>query len=291
MKIKKSVGAIIFDVCNTLFMILMMAVMLYPFLFIISASISNPDLVARGQVLLLPKEITFEAYRRVLRDPDIWTGYANTIKYTLLQTVLTLVFTATTAYPLSKKRLLGRRTILMLIGFTMLFSGGLIPKFLVVQQLGMVNTTWAIVIPTLISTWYLFIMRTFFEGFPQDMEEAATIDGCGALAVLFRIVLPLSMPVFVTVGLYTAVGQWNSFFDALIYLNEKARYPLQIFLRNIVIANSAAAQAEVIDGSEMLILDTVKYSTIMVATLPILCVYPFLQKYFVQGTMIGGIKG
>ncbi len=289
MKIRESWGSRSFDIFNVLFMLAMMAVMLYPFVYVASASISNAALVARGDVLLFPKGITFDAYKLVTADPMIWVSYWNTIKYTVLQTLFTVVFTSMLAYPLAKKRLLGRRKLLMLIGFTMLFSGGLIPTFLVVKSLGMLNTTWAMIIPTLINTWYLFIMRTFFEGLPEELEDAATIDGCGSLAILFRIVLPLSLPVIATIGLFTAVGQWNAFFDALIYLNDKSMYPLQILLRNIIIANSAAAQTA--SSDEVFIMETVKYATIMFATLPILCVYPFIQKYFVQGSMIGGVKG
>jgi putative aldouronate transport system permease protein len=170
--------------------------------------------------------------------------------------------------------------------FTLLFSGGMIPTFLVVQKLGILNSIWAIVLPSLISTWYLFIMRTFFEALPEELEDAATIDGCSSLQVLLRIVLPLSMPVLATIGLFTAVNQWNAFFDALIYLNERSMYPLQIMLRNILVAGSTI-QAE----GDLSLLQTMKYAIIIIATLPILCVYPFIQKYFVQGTMIGGIKG
>ncbi|MBD2846563.1 carbohydrate ABC transporter permease [Paenibacillus sp. IB182496] len=202
-----------------------------------------------------------------------------------------VLVTSLLAYPLSKQRIIGRRFFLMLIAFTLIFNGGLIPTFLVVQQTGLINTTWAMVIPTLVTTFYFFIMKTFFEGLPEELEDAAKIDGSNYLGILLRIVLPLSMPVMATIGLFIAVGQWNSFFDALIYLNDRDMFPLQIHLRNIVIANSAAAQTEVRDGEEMIIMETVKYATIMFATLPILFTYPFIQKYFVQGAMIGSVKG
>ncbi|RTE10872.1 carbohydrate ABC transporter permease [Paenibacillus whitsoniae] len=291
MRMKTSFGSKLFDAGNLLFMIALMLLMIYPLLYVFSASISNPSLVVKGEVLLFPKQITKEAYMLVAKDSYIWISYYNTIKYTVLQTVFTLVFTAMLAYPLAKKRLLGRRTIMLLIAFTMLFSGGLIPTFLVVKQLGLLNTTWALILPSLISTWYLFLMRTFFEGIPEELEDAATIDGCSALGVLFRVVLPLSAPIMATVALFTAVGQWNSFFEALIYLSDKQMYPLQIHLRNIVIASSAASQVSGSQDGDVYILETVKYSTIIFATAPILVVYPFIQKYFVQGSMIGGIKG
>ncbi|MBD2844090.1 carbohydrate ABC transporter permease [Paenibacillus sp. IB182496] len=285
---KVSLSSRVFDTVNVLLMLALTAVTLYPIVYVAVASISNPGLVASGEVNLVPRGLTWIAYERVLELPQLWTSYWNTIRYTAVQTGLTLLITAMMAYPLAKHWLPGRRLILLLAAFTLLFNGGLIPTFLVVQQLGMINTIWAIVLPTLVNTWYLFVMRTFFEALPADLEDAATIDGCGSLGVLLRIVLPLSMPVMMTVGLFTAVQQWNSFFDALIFLNERAMYPLQILLRGIVIKD-AASDTYVADSGTFLV--TIKYAVIMVATLPILCVYPFIQKYFVQGSMIGGIKG
>ncbi|WP_068775726.1 carbohydrate ABC transporter permease [Paenibacillus sp. FJAT-26967] len=286
MKIKESLGSRMFDICNNIFMVLLILVMVYPMVYVFSASISNNALVASGEVLLWPKEITLIAYNNLIYNPDLWMSYWNTIRYTFVHVVLTLIVTAAMAYPLSKKWLPGRRFILLMAAFTLLFSGGMIPTFLVVQKLGMLDTIWAIVLPTLISTWYLFIMRTFFEALPEELEDAATIDGCGSFQVLLRIVLPLSMPVLVTIGLFTAVNQWNAFFDALIYLNDRDLYPLQIMLRNILIAGTNV-QGE----GDLSHLETLKYAMIIIATLPILCVYPFIQKYFIQGTMIGGIKG
>ncbi|MBG9794575.1 sugar ABC transporter permease [Paenibacillus dendritiformis] len=286
MKIKASLGSRIFDAINIMLMVLLVIIMMYPMVYVFSASISDNALVASGEVLLFPKRVTLVAYERLIANPDLWISYWNTIRYTVVQVALTLIVTAAMAYPLSKKWLPGRRTILLLAAFTLLFSGGMIPTFLVVQKLGLLDTIWAIVLPSLISTWYLFIMRTFFEALPEELEDAATIDGCNSLQVLLRIVLPLSMPVMVTIGLFTAVNQWNAFFDALIYLNDRSMYPLQIMLRNILIAGTNV-QGE----GDMNHLETLKYAMIIIATLPILCVYPFIQKYFVQGSMIGGIKG
>jgi putative aldouronate transport system permease protein len=276
----------LFDTFNYVFMIVLIIVMVFPLVYVFSASISDNALVSSGSVLLLPKGITLIAYKQLLANPDLWVSYWNTIRYTLVHVVLTLIATSAMAYPLAKKWLPGRRIILIMAAFTLLFSGGMIPTFLVVQKLGILNSIWAIVLPSLISTWYLFIMRTFFEALPEELEDAATIDGCSSLQVLLRIVLPLSMPVLATIGLFTAVNQWNAFFDALIYLNERSMYPLQIMLRNILVAGSTI-QAE----GDLSLLQTMKYAIIIIATLPILCVYPFIQKYFVQGTMIGGIKG
>jgi len=285
-KIKASLGSRIFDAINILLMILLVIMMMYPMVYVFSASISDNALVASGEVLLFPKQVTLVAYEQLVTNPDLWISYWNTIRYTVLQVALTLIVTAAMAYPLSKKWLPGRRMILLMAAFTLLFSGGMIPTFLVVQKLGLLDTIWAIVLPSLVSTWYLFIMRTFFEALPEELEDAATMDGCNSLQVLLRIVLPLSMPVMVTIGLFTAVNQWNAFFDALIYLNDRSMYPLQIMLRNILIAGTTV-QGE----GDMNHLDTLKYAMIIIATLPILCVYPFIQKYFVQGSMIGGIKG
>ncbi|MNI00959.1 L-arabinose transport system permease protein AraQ [compost metagenome] len=286
MKIRVSMASRLFDSLNTAFMMFLIIIMIYPMVYVFSASISSNALVASGDVLLWPKEVTLLAYRLLVSNPDLWISYWNTLRYTIVQVVFTLIVTSAMAYPLAKRWLPGRKTILFMAAFTLLFSGGMIPTFLVVQKLGMLNTMWAIVLPSLISTWYLFIMRTFFEALPEELEDAATIDGCGSFQVLIRIVLPLSMPVMVTIGLFTAVNQWNAFFDALIYLNDRSMYPLQIMLRNILIAGTNV-QGE----GDLSYLVTLKYAMIIIATLPILCVYPFIQKYFIQGAMIGGIKG
>lgn len=286
MRIQVSPASRLFDTINVLVMLALVVVMMYPMVYVFSSSISSDAMVASGKVLLLPKDVTLHAYKEIVANPDVWISYWNTIRYTVVHTALTLLATSAMAYPLAKKWLPGRRIILSMAAFTMLFSGGMIPTFIVVQKLGLLNTIWALVLPTLISTWYLFIMRTFFEGLPEELEDAATIDGCGYFQVFVRIVLPLSTPVMATIGLYTAVGQWNAFFDALIYLNDRNMYPLQIMLRNILVAGSKITSES--DASQ---LQTMKYAIIIVATLPILCVYPFIQKYFVQGAMIGGIKG
>ncbi|WP_020616188.1 carbohydrate ABC transporter permease [Paenibacillus daejeonensis] len=289
MKGEMSIGSRLFDICNVLLMLVLIALMMYPLVYVFSASISSNAAVSSGQVVLWPKSITWAAYEKLFKNPNLWISYWNTIRYTVVQTVLTLLATSAMAYPLAKHWLPGRRLILLMAGFTMLFNGGLIPTFLVVNQLGMINTMWAIVIPTLINTWYLFIMRTFFAALPEEVEEAAIIDGCSSFQVLTRIVLPLSLPVMVTIGLFTAVNQWNSFFDALIYLNDRQLYPLQIMLRSIIIADASLEGAQ--SEFDTTVLVTQKYALTIIAILPILFVYPFLQKYFVQGTMIGGVKG
>lgn len=286
MKVKESLASRIFDWANNVFMVILMVVMLYPMVYVFSASISNNALVARGDVLLWPKDITWIAYEQLIYNPDLWISYWNTIRYVAVYVLFTLAATSAMAYPLSKKWLPGRKAILLMAAFTLLFSGGMIPTFLVVRTLGLLDTMWAVILPSLISTWYLFIMRTFFEAMPEELEDAATIDGCGYMQVLIRIVVPLSAPVMATIGLFSAVNQWNSFFEAMIYLNDRKLYPLQIMLRNILIAGTNV-QGE----GDLTYLETLKYAMIVISTVPILCVYPFLQKYFVQGAMIGSIKG
>ncbi|MEK3910081.1 carbohydrate ABC transporter permease [Paenibacillus sp. FSL H7-0331] len=283
---RKSFGFKLFDIVNTLIMVVVIMIMLYPMVFVFAASISDNAMVASGQVLLWPKGINFGAYEKIIVDENLWISYWNTIRYTVVQTVLTLIATSAMAYPLAKRWLIGRKWILILAAFTLVFNGGLIPTFLLVKQLNMLDTIWAIVLPSLISTWHLFIMRTFFEGLPEEIEDAAIMDGCGSMQVLLRVVVPLSLPVMMTIGLFTAVNQWNAFFDALLYLNNGKMHPLQIMLRSVLIAGNNP-QGE---GDQSYI-ESLKYALIVIATLPILCVYPFIQKYFVQGSMIGGVKG
>ncbi|WP_240417099.1 carbohydrate ABC transporter permease [Paenibacillus periandrae] len=283
---RKGLGFKLFDIVNTLIMVVVIMIMLYPMVFVFAASISDNAMVASGQVLLWPKGINFGAYEKIIVDENLWISYWNTIRYTVVQTVLTLIATSAMAYPLAKRWLIGRKWILILAAFTLVFNGGLIPTFLLVKQLNMLDTIWAIVLPSLISTWHLFIMRTFFEGLPEEIEDAAIMDGCGSMQVLLRVVVPLSLPVMMTIGLFTAVNQWNAFFDALLYLNNGKMHPLQIMLRSVLIAGNNP-QGE---GDQSYI-ESLKYALIVIATLPILCVYPFIQKYFVQGSMIGGVKG
>ncbi|MNQ91852.1 L-arabinose transport system permease protein AraQ [compost metagenome] len=282
----KGFGSMLFDSVNAIFMVFLVIVMIYPMVFVFSASISDNALVTSGQVLLWPKGINLSAYSNLIVDRNLWLSYWNTIRYTAVHTVLTLIVTSAMAYPLAKKWLAGRRWILFMAAFTLVFSGGLIPTFLVVKQLNMLNTIWAVVLPSLVSTWHLFIMRTFFEGLPEEIEDAAIIDGCSSMQALFRIVVPLSLPVMMTIGLFTAVHEWNAFFDALLYLNDGKLQPLQMMVRGLLVTGNIPQGEGDLDRVE-----TVKYAMIIIATLPILCVYPFIQKYFTQGSMIGGVKG
>lgn len=278
MKIRESFPSRLFDVVNAAMMLLLIAVTLYPIWYAAVASLSSEAMAVSGKVYLWPNQFTWAAYDKVFQEPYLGVSYWNTIRYTVLQTAVTLLLTSLMAYPLAKTNFAPRKIILFLVAFTMLFSGGLIPTYLVVRELGLIDTIWAMVLPTAINTWYLFIMRTFFQALPHELEEAARIDGCGLFQTYWRILLPLSVPVMATIGLYTAVGQWNSFFEALIYLNSKEMYPLQIYLRNIVITGTNVAETAASQTGDLAPTVTLKYAVIMVASLPILSVYPFILQ-------------
>jgi len=292
---KRTKGRIVFEVFNYFFMVFIVVIMSYPFLFILAASLSSSLEVQKGMVGIIPKGFNLEAYKVVLRYKDVWLGYRNTILYTVCGTAVNLIMTVFGAYPLSRKQFVGRGFFTFIVTFTMFFGGGLIPGYLLIRSLGMLNTFWVMIIPGAISTWNMIIMRTFFQSMPEELEEAAIIDGCSDVGVLFRIILPLSMAAIATIGLFYAVGHWNSWFSATIYLRDYDRYPLQVFLRNIVLQNEVqdlkGDQAAEVKEVNKLVTETVKYAVIMVAAVPILCVYPFIQKHFVKGVMIGSIKG
>ena len=277
-------------------MILLSVLMLYPFLFVLSASLSSSSHVSRGLVGIFPRGFNLDAYRAVFQYEYIWTGYRNTLLYTGVGTMINLFMTIAGAYPLSRKQFYGRGVFTFFIAVTMFFSGGLIPTYLIMMNYGLLNTFWVMVIPGAINTWNLIIMRTFFQNIPTELEEAAVIDGCSEIGVLLRIILPLSIASIMTIGMFYAVGHWNAWFSAFIYLRDQNRYPIQLWLRLIVLQNQIndiqSIHAGTVDvGAENLISDTIKYAVIIVAAAPILCVYPFIQKYFVKGVMIGSIKG
>ncbi|MDQ1914928.1 carbohydrate ABC transporter permease [Paenibacillus sp. GD4] len=270
-------------------------IVLYPLLFVLVASISSPEAVMRGEVWLWPKQLTWVGYEKVFENKDVLTGYMNTILYTVVGTAVNLVMTVAAAYPLSRKDFDGRNVITALIVFTMFFSGGMIPTYLLVKQLGMLNSFWALIIPSAVSVWNIMIMRTFFQtGIPYEMQEAAAMDGCSNFKTLTRIVLPLSLPILAVMVLFYSVGHWNSYFSAMIYLNDRDKYPLQLFLREILVQGQMNEMIGVGDDTllkTMMDAEAVKYAIVIVANLPILTLYPFLQKYFVKGVMIGAIKG
>lgn len=283
----------IFDAVVSALAVLIVVVVLYPLIFIVSASFSDPALVLSGEVVLLPKQITLEAYRNVFQNDQIWNGYGNTILYTAVGTVINLIMTTLAAYPLSRPDLPGRGIIMFFITLTMFFSGGLIPSYLLVKNLGMVDTMWALVIPGAIATYNLIVMRTYFQSsIPWEIQEAAHIDGCSNWKLLTHVILPLSKPILAVMILFYAVGHWNSFFNALIYIRSKDMYPLQLVLREVLMVSQAdAVDSSVGLESKILLAESIKYVVIIISSLPVLLMYPFVQKHFVKGVMIGSLKG
>lgn len=269
-------------------------VTLYPFVYVLSMSISDPVAVVRREVFLLPKGFSLAAYRTVLNDPIVLRSYYNTIWYTGVGTALNLVFTVMAAYPLSKRNFSARRVLMFLFVFTMFFSGGLIPLFVLVAKLGLYGTRWSIVLPTVIATFNLIICRTFFQTLPEDLFECARIEGAGEWRIVYKIVLPLSKPIIAVLVLFYGVTHWNSFFWALLFLPTADLHPIQIYLRRVLIQASpeAVQQFETGEAGEgVMAMVQIKFAVMIVAVLPILLLYPFLQKYFVKGMLIGALKG
>ncbi len=285
----------LFDWVVNILLILVVLIVLYPLYFVVMASISDPTAVQSGQVLLLPKGIHFSAYKHIMTDQRIWTGYLNTINYTFFGTVLGTVLTIGGAYALSRKDLVGRNFFMKIMVITMYFNGGLIPTYMVVKQLNLINKPYVLMILGSFGVYNLIIARTFFiSKIPDELLEAARIDGCGNGRFFFGIVLPLSKEIVAVVVLYIAVMHWNSYFNALIYVNRMQLYPLQLFLREILVSAQSlmSGGADLENQAEMQRLaETIKYGVIIIASLPILILYPFLQRFFIRGVMIGSIKG
>ncbi|ETT56226.1 binding-protein-dependent transport systems inner membrane component [Paenibacillus sp. FSL R7-269] len=281
-----------FNVISTFFLLMVVIITLYPFLHMLAVSLSSDVNVIKNTVSFWPKGFNVKMYELVLGDPKIWTAYKNTLIYTVLGTLISLVVTSTGAYALSRRDMALRRTFTMLIVVTMFFSGGMIPTFLVVRSLDMVDTVWGMVLPGAVSTWNLILMRTFFSGIPKELEESGRMDGLNDIGIFMRIIIPLSKASFATIALFYAVGMWNNFIYPLLYLRTPDLFPLQVLLRNLVLAGSASSgDVTGIGGDNQVVEESLKYATIMVSTLPILTVYPFVQKYFVKGAMIGAVKG
>jgi putative aldouronate transport system permease protein len=293
MKIRQSPADQLFNGLNLAFMAGLILVTLYPLLYVLFASLSDPAtlMMTRG-VIWSPLGFTLEAYKRVFENPMILTGYRNTLFYVVAGTSINILMTTLGAYGLSRKNVMFKRHIMIFIVFTMFFSGGLIPTFLLVgRTLNMIDTPWALILPGAITTVNLIIMRTAFEGIPVELEEAARMDGANDFTILYRVILPLSMPVVAVMILFYAVAHWNSFFPAMVYIRTRELYPLQLILREILISNSTDSMTSGISSGDVLpIGETIKYATIVVATLPILTIYPFLQRFFVKGVLIGGVK-
>ncbi|MDF2670217.1 MAG: sugar transporter permease [Paenibacillus sp.] len=289
---KQSLGERLFDSGNTIFLVLLCIGTVYPFLYVLFASLSDPgELIRTRGLILYPQGFSLDAYRLVFANPMIMVGYANTLFYVVVGTSINLLLTAFGAYALSRRTIMLKNPIMMLIVFTMFFSGGLIPNYLLVSELGLLNTRWALIIPGAISTYNLIIMRTSFQGIPASIEESAKMDGANDFTILFRIILPLSLPIVSVMILFYGVSHWNAWFNALLYLRDRDLYPLQLVLREILITNSTDSMTTgASDVDKALIGESIKYAAIIVATVPVLFLYPFLQKYFVKGVMIGAVK-
>lgn len=283
-----------FDIVLGICMLGVIFITFYPIYYVAINSISDGRLVMKGAITIIPRGINFETYKFMMQDTIFWRAYGNTVIYTLLGTVINLFMTALCAYPLSVDRFQAKRLFTIMITFTMFFNGGMIPRFLVINSLGMIDTIWAVVLPGAISTWNMLIMRNNFKGIPDSLKEAAHLDGVNDIGLLFRIVLPLSMPIIATLTVFYAVAHWNSYFNALIYLNSAAKFPVQLIIRAMTIeGNMTGAVVEAsATGSEVVFADSaLKYSAIMLTVLPIITVYPFAQKYFTKGVLVGSVKG
>ncbi|NQX61327.1 carbohydrate ABC transporter permease [Paenibacillus qinlingensis] len=294
-KIRESNGDRIFLAITYVFIGILVLIVLYPLIYVVSASFSDPKLVIAGKIGLIPSGFNVEAYRRVFTNTEIWIGYRNTLLYTTVGTLVNISLTMMGAYPLSRKNFRWRRGLMIFFTITMFFSSGMIPMYLLVKNLGLYNSMWALILPTAISVYNMIVARTFLEtNIDEQLYESAYMDGSGNIRSFFSIVLPLSAPIMAVLVLFYAVYHWNSYFEAMIYLKERSLYPLQLFLREILVMNQSdnvMMDSIEMDTSKFLVAEGVKYAVIIVSSGPILMLYPFLQKYFVKGMMIGALKG
>lgn len=284
----------IFGVLNPLLLSIGFVLCIYPLYFVVIASFSDPVMVNTGKVILFPRGLTLDGYREVFAYSPLWTGYLNTLIYTVVGTLISASLTISAGYALSRKDLPGRNFFTLFFSFTMIFSGGLIPRFLLVKDLGLINSMWAMVLPNAVIVFYLIMARSFFQStIPQDLIDAAKIDGCGNLRFFVTNVIPLSSAIIAIVCLYYAVFQWNSFFDAFLFLIDRDKHPIQLVLRDLIIQNESASMETdpMAADAKQRLANLIKYGAIVFSTLPILMFYPFLQRFFVKGVMIGSIKG
>ncbi|MGL4344201.1 MAG: carbohydrate ABC transporter permease [Cellulosilyticaceae bacterium] len=294
-KIKQSKGDKIFGVINYTLLTLVLLVVVYPLVYVVSASFSDPLAVSSGQVWLWPVGFNLRGYEVVFQHPDIMRSFVNSIGLTVGGTLFSVAVTILAAYPLSRKNLYGSRVITFFFAFTMLFGGGLIPSFLLINKLGLYNTYWALILPGAVGVYNVIVARTFFQtSIPEELYEAGQLDGCDDIGYLARVVLPLSAPIVAVLAMFYAIGFWNSYFGPMIYLSDKTLFPLQIVLKNILVSNSfdgnMMANVDVMEKQRGL-QELIKYSIIVVSSLPMLIIYPFVQKHFVKGVMIGAVKG
>lgn len=291
---KLSTGDKTFTILNYLFLSMLAMLLLYPLIYVVSASLSDPKNIVLGNIRLFPVDFTFSSFEAVFRDRSILIGYRNSIIYTVVGTLINLVASTLIAFPLSRSDFQGKGVITAFITFTMFFSGGMIPNYLLIRDLGLLNTMWAIVLPGAVSVYNVIIMRTFFQSIPRQLSDAASIDGTSNIGFLWHIVLPLSRPILAVMTLFYGTGHWNAYFNAMIYIRDENKYPLQLFLRQMLIqedlSGSTSAASEAI-GEHLMQVEGLKYAVVVVASLPIIALYPFLQKYFEKGVMVGSLKG
>lgn len=291
---RKSRSDIVFDVLNVVILGILCLLVIYPIYWMLVASVSDPVEVDAGRVWLIPAHWTLSGYRALLSESTIWRGYANTILYAALSVGISVPLTLMAAYPLSRRDFVGRRFFMLVMVFTLFFGGGLIPTYMVVRNLGMLNTIWAMVIPGAVSVWNVIIARTFFQtSVPDELREAAFLDGCSNTGYFLRILVPLSKPIIAVITLFTVVGIWNSYFDALIYLNDKSLYPLQLVLREFLIQSQPTSTMNTDVSSYIAqehLAELIKYGAIIAASIPLLILYPFLQRFFAKGALVGSLK-
>ncbi len=295
--IAQTAGDRIFGFFNGVFIVLITVLTLYPLIYVLSASISSPSAVVSGRMWLWPVDLTWEGYDRIMQNQEIWLGYRNTILYVVIQIAVSLLTTLPAAYALTIKPLPGRKVLVFLFSVTMFFSGGMIPLYVINRNLGLVNTLWAVVLPSATSMWYIILTRTFYQStIPLELEEASQIDGCSPFGTFLRVVMPLSGAIIAVMALYFGVGRWNSYFGEMIFFRDRNLYSLQLFLREILIiaqfSEENTSNADAITMAEQIrISSIIKYATMIVATIPLIAAYPFIQRYFVKGVLIGSIKG
>lgn len=288
--IKETTGYLIFKVFNTAIMILVCIATLYPFLYLVAQSFSSEQAIIMGKVSLFPVDFNITTYKSVLEKGDFLRSYKNTLIYVIIGTISSLVLSCCMAYPLSKPEIKGSKFLMKFIIFTMYFGGGLIPTYVLMRKLNLVNTIRGFVIPSLLSTYYIILMRSFFQGIPKDLEEAAEIDGLSPIGIFIKVVFPLSMPIIATMILFNAVGYWNNWFNSFLYLDKKDMWPVAYYLRTIISGATTSADPGEVSAEKMQIAANIRSCSMVLMALPIILVYPFVQKYYVQGMMLGGVK-
>ena len=290
-KIMSRTGNAAFDIATYVILAILGFITLYPMWYILIVSISSAQHINAGTISFWPKGINFDAYKIVFENDKIWRAYANTILYTVTGTALQVVLTAMCAYPLSRQDFYGRKFFTVFTTLTMFISGGMIPLYLIIMNLHLINTMWAIILPPAISTYNMIVMRTSFQAIPHSLAESAYLDGANDIQIFARIILPLSKAILATMTLFYAVAHWNSFFPAMLYLNDQSKYPVQVLMRDIIIAGDMTGDTGDVTGSLNIVATNYKYAVIIISMIPILFVYPFLQKHFTKGVMIGAVKG